>query len=410
MRTISTTTKAFFMLLFGSALLVGLAYAEVAPTWQAEVDVDKQAFRHVAQIDAVDIPVPMVVEVPVDVTMFDNYTVVLLDDRGEFTGGAFTSRAEYQDVPQRVYSDAAIEGLEALTDDDASTHVAFPYSEGTYNTASFTIEPESSMVTSEIAIRLVPLVEMPDTVRVFSVTKGATSPEGGEVLVAERAMTDTTVRFPETTVDALYVEFVLSQPLRLAEVEIVPDVEQTYIPVMRFLAQPGRSYTVYTDADRSYGTLPKEGADLVSDAGVRALEPVVFMSNPDYKEADEDGDGIPDTKDNCPTVSNPAQEDFDLNGNGDACDDFDTDGILNAYDNCPDEPNPGQEDDDKDGLGNRCDTVENRFTERHPWIPWAGMGVATLVLLGLLALGVRSGLMRRNTVATEDESTPPQSE
>ena len=47
------------------------------------------------------------------------------------------------------------------------------------------------------------------------------------------------------------------------------------------------------------------------------------MPEADCSEAqagDQDGDGIGDAHDNCPTASNPCQEDSDLDGIGDACD------------------------------------------------------------------------------------------
>ena len=37
-------------------------------------------------------------------------------------------------------------------------------------------------------------------------------------------------------------------------------------------------------------------------------------------EPDQDGDGVPDAQDNCPTVANPEQQDSDGDGIGDACD------------------------------------------------------------------------------------------
>lgn len=51
---------------------------------------------------------------------------------------------------------------------------------------------------------------------------------------------------------------------------------------------------------------------------------------------DTDADGKPDRVDNCPTVSNPNQEDDDGDHIGNVCDDdIDGDGKLNAADTCP---------------------------------------------------------------------------
>ncbi len=62
---------------------------------------------------------------------------------------------------------------------------------------------------------------------------------------------------------------------------------------------------------------------------------------------DNDGDGIPDTSDNCPAAGNPSQQDSDGDGLGDACDstplpppDTDGDGVRDDIDGCPLEPGP----------------------------------------------------------------------
>lgn len=82
---------------------------------------------------------------------------------------------------------------------------------------------------------------------------------------------------------------------------------------------------------------------------------------------DSDGDGHPDTFDNCPSTANRDQTDTDAtlpppapDGKGDACDtDDDGDGFLDASDNCPTTPQIDQSDLDGDGLGDVCDTTDD---------------------------------------------------
>ncbi|MCO6436319.1 MAG: hypothetical protein J5J06_04445 [Phycisphaerae bacterium] len=83
---------------------------------------------------------------------------------------------------------------------------------------------------------------------------------------------------------------------------------------------------------------------------------------PDECESDSDGDGVPDSCDQCPGFDDAVDSDGD--GVPDGCDlcpgfddsvDPDGDGVPSPCDNCPTTPNASQADDDMDGVGNACD-------------------------------------------------------
>ncbi|MBY6203522.1 thrombospondin type 3 repeat-containing protein [Halomonas denitrificans] len=82
----------------------------------------------------------------------------------------------------------------------------------------------------------------------------------------------------------------------------------------------------------------------------------------DACDDDDDGDTCPDSLDNCPGVYLPCtgtyvgSPDSDGDGVGNACDeDDDNDGVLDVDDNCPGDPNPDQFDGDDNGQGDACD-------------------------------------------------------
>lgn len=74
-----------------------------------------------------------------------------------------------------------------------------------------------------------------------------------------------------------------------------------------------------------------------------SMDPNIALTGLQYTlvPADTDGDGIPDPRDNCPSIPNPGQQDLDRDGIGDACD--------------PHNGPPRDKDDCKDGLWQRYD-------------------------------------------------------
>jgi uncharacterized repeat protein (TIGR01451 family) len=103
--------------------------------------------------------------------------------------------------------------------------------------------------------------------------------------------------------------------------------------------------------------------DGLSGAGACTCDPGYVGADCSTYNPDTDGDGVLDSTDNCPLVSNSSQTDTDSDGDGDACDsDDDDDTVADGSDNCPLVSNSSQTDTDSDGDGDACDSDDDDDT------------------------------------------------
>lgn len=288
------------------------------------------------------------------------------------------------DTPSQIEAKGAVGSTYALSDGSYETYLEFPLREGA-NKAEITFTFSKPIVASSLSFALDNYVALPQTISIQADT--ATGPY---TVLASTRLYQSSLTFPKTTSAVWHVSFDYVQPLRITEMkfnEFSPGVAVSR--GVRFLAQPGQSYQIYVDADRYVLPVQKEAGDLSSNKGVVTVNGSSPVMNQSFTPSDSDGDTVPDLTDNCVSTANTDQKDSDANGRGDVCEDYDRDSIVAAKDNCPDMPNQNQIDTDADNVGDVCDNFDNRITERMPWLPWVGIGVAGVVILGLFILAFR---------------------
>jgi Thrombospondin type 3 repeat len=344
------------------------------------------AFRYYKTVSpSVSIPTVLEVSFNQESFTFPVFAVYNLTTNG-FEPHLFRESASRLETGSKIEANGAAGSTYMISDRNYETYLEFPLHEGA-NKAEITFTFDKPITASSLSFVLDNYVALPQTI---SITANTAS--GVYTALAPTRLHQTNVSFPKTTAAVWHVAFDFVQPLRITEMkfnEFSPGIAVSR--GLRFLAQPGQKYEIYFDADRYIQPVRKEAGNLSSSKGVVTFSGSDPIINPSYIyiEVDSDGDSVPDLTDNCISFANSDQKDSDGNGRGDACEDYDRDGIINAKDNCPDIPNQEQIDADADNIGDVCDYFDNRITARMPWLPWAGIGVAGVVLLGLFVLALR---------------------
>ena len=367
--------------LLAAVLVVSFSSFALATPEKAETVEEKIAsFRLFGDIAPAGTPVPTVVEIPLETLPFSRTQTAVFDvTEHVFVPHTTIQKRRDTTIPVQVVSNKSRGNDAALSDRDFETHMDFDLPKDSTGEAILTFTAETPFAADTLCIGLADHVAMPENIEIRAEVDGVQ-----RIVVAEkdgRGVCPRCVLFPETVSSKWQVKLRYGQPLRIAEVAFQQTNEKVSEVSLRFLSQPGHTYRIFRDADRSITISTGESGDLRADKDIVHLPLVTLKHNPSYQESDLDKDRIVDSRDNCVLVPNTDQADINGNLRGDACDDYDRDGIINSKDNCPNLPNVAQQDADSDGIGDACDKEESRVTERYSWLPWVALGSAAILML-----------------------------
>lgn len=400
--------KIFSVILLLAFMLVGITASAQEPL-SSDVEAMISAFKKFKDISLPDIIVPTVLEVPLSDSEFieRNNFAVFNKTQNKFEPYLFkqaNTPTPFNISIGKINNNINVPGsLFRMQDNNPQTYAEFSLPEDKQGQVQLILRSAQPITSSKLTILLDNHVALPNTIEI-KIRKN----EPGlleKIILAEKEMHQRTVYFPETTADQWVINLTYGQPLRIAEI-FLTQKNVGSSRSLRFLAQPNNEYRLYLDPDRQVNPFTEEAGNLASNQDVLKTQVFLSQPNPLYQIADVDNDGVPDINDNCVTIKNPQQIDVNNNGRGDKCDDFDKDGILNIHDNCPNHPNKDQADVDSDGIGDVCDEAESRLTEKYKWIPWIGVGFASLVLVVLLSIIIKSMRQEGIQLAQKEEISP----
>lgn len=375
-------TTLSLILLLSTALFNSVALAKTV-----SFDEIKTAFKYQVSLNKFAINVPKVIDISLTGDQVKNKNHAVFNNTlNRFEPSVFISNTFIKPKSLKFsIPENSIGNQNSLSDGEPLTYIELP-SNGSINSSSITVSSSEDITSSYINFLFDKNTIIPEYIEITAIVDNVE-----RVVLARKLMNGNIVNFPKTTSKYWLIKLEHTQPVRISEFRFGDDDSQKINEnVLRFLAKPNETYTLYLNADRFVDLLVSESGNLIYVKDTLKYTLPNLKTNPVYKPADVDGDGVIDINDNCPNVSNSNQEDVDDNGIGDLCEDFDQDGILNINDNCPNDPNANQIDTDGDKKGDVCDAEESRLTERLPWLPWVGIGLAGLLI------GVMSVMVVRN--------------
>jgi hypothetical protein len=366
------------------------------PTWMINQPVNDfsavaSSYRKLSNVPTVNIKVPTTVEIPIDLNLNQRKEAVIYDVTDKKFVASYLKSVEANNLVN--YSISVKGNIQSNLNDykyNSCADFDLPLNSA-INQASLIFNYNKEINSDNLYLSLDNYVTLPVKLSIKAVVNGVE-----KIVLAPTEISSSNISFPKTASKTWIVDVLYIQPLRICEAAFSQiSIIKNSLYSVRFLAEKDHDYQIYFDADRSVNVSYPEAPDLTNDFGVLKLAAVSGVANPLFKLSDIDGDGIPDIKDNCVSASNPDQVDVDQNGRGDVCDDYDRDGIINIKDNCSETPNYSQIDTDADGVGDACDINEGRLTEKYPWLPWVGIGLAAIVVIILFVFTAMS--MRKKT-------------
>lgn len=346
---------------------------------------DLSVFKSVYEIETpvIKLPTAMKVSLPA----YQNFGVAIIEVKSEAAQPVRTIKNKMTDPSVVTVEEISpVRGNKNYFADGDMTTVGEFNIDSDFGQAYINLKYSKPIKSSSLYLNLDNHVALP-----YSVAINARVDGKWVTALAKTYVSNSYITFPQRTSDEWRVELSHSQPLKIREMSLVDDnyVEAAGEDVV-WLARPGETYKIYTDAAAYTPIRTGESGDLLENKDEIVVATLgQKQTNSTFKEPDDDDDGIPNYRDNCVGLSNPKQEDLDNNKKGDACEDHDRDGVMDSRDNCPEDPNGSQVDTDGDKIGDACDEEESRVTENLPWLPWAGMGFAALVVFGIVVQSLR---------------------